>query len=80
MLWGYGMHTCFSAHINRAVIPASLKPLIVKTGLRRAADHRFRNDSWWNGADTESVFSLRIALGAQQKLSVRNRPEKQTYA
>jgi cytochrome P450 len=37
MLWGYGMHTCFGAHINRAVMPAILKPLLAKPGLRRAA-------------------------------------------
>jgi cytochrome P450 len=37
MLWGYGMHACFGAYINRAVIPAILKPLLAKPGLRRAA-------------------------------------------
>jgi cytochrome P450 len=37
ILWGYGMHTCFGAHINRAVMPAILKPLLAKPGLRRAA-------------------------------------------
>ncbi|MCI0598104.1 MAG: cytochrome P450 [Beijerinckiaceae bacterium] len=37
ILWGYGMHGCFGAHINRAVIPAILKPLFIKPGLRRAA-------------------------------------------
>ena len=37
MLWGYGMHTCFGAYINRAVMPAILKPLLAKPGLRRAA-------------------------------------------
>jgi cytochrome P450 len=37
MLWGYGMHTCFGAHINRAVMPAILKPLLAKPGLRRTA-------------------------------------------
>jgi cytochrome P450 len=36
MLWGYGLHTCFGAHINRAVLPALLKPLLAKPGLRRA--------------------------------------------
>lgn len=36
MLWGYGMHTCFGAQINRAVIPAILKPLLARPGLRRA--------------------------------------------
>jgi cytochrome P450 len=36
MLWGYGLHTCFGAYINRAVMPAILKPLIAKPGLRRA--------------------------------------------
>jgi cytochrome P450 len=35
MLWGYGMHACFGAYINRAVIPAILKPLLAKPGLRR---------------------------------------------
>lgn len=36
IIWGYGMHTCFGAQINRAVIPAILKPLIAKKDLRRA--------------------------------------------
>jgi cytochrome P450 len=33
MLWGYGMHTCFGQHINRAVIPQILKPLLKRGGL-----------------------------------------------
>ena len=36
ILWGDGLHTCFGAHINQAVIPAMLKPLLAKPGLRRA--------------------------------------------
>ena len=36
MLWGYGMHSCFGAHINRVVIPQMLKPLLALPGLRRA--------------------------------------------
>jgi cytochrome P450 len=44
MLWGYGMHTCFGAHINRAVMPAILKPLLAKPGLRRAAGDAGRID------------------------------------
>lgn len=36
ILWGYGLHSCFGAYINRAVIPAILKPLLCKPGLRRA--------------------------------------------
>jgi cytochrome P450 len=36
ILWGYGLHTCFGAHINRVAIPALLKPLLRKPGLRRA--------------------------------------------
>ncbi|MBX9748851.1 MAG: cytochrome P450 [Roseococcus sp.] len=35
MLWGYGMHHCFGAQINRAVIPQMLKPLLQREGLRR---------------------------------------------
>jgi cytochrome P450 len=34
--WGYGMHTCFGDAINRAVIPAILKPLLMRKNLRRA--------------------------------------------
>lgn len=34
--WGYGMHTCFGAAINCAVIPAILKPLLLRKNLRRA--------------------------------------------
>src|ERR1044072_4897105 len=36
ILWGYGMHTCFGAYINRAVMPEILKPLLAKPGSRRA--------------------------------------------
>ena len=35
MLWGYGMHACFGAHINRAVLPQMLKPLLRCEGLCR---------------------------------------------
>jgi len=38
MLWGYGMHVCFGQHINRAALPAMLKPLLARPNLRRAAD------------------------------------------
>ena len=34
--WGVGLHTCFGAAINRAVIPAMLKPLLARPNLRRA--------------------------------------------
>jgi cytochrome P450 len=44
IIWGYGMHACFGAHINRAVIPAILKPLLAKPGLRRAAGAAGRID------------------------------------
>lgn len=36
MTWGYGMHQCFGAHINRQIIPAVLKPLLQQKNLRRA--------------------------------------------
>jgi cytochrome P450 len=45
ILWGYGMHECFGAHINRAVLPAILKPLILKSGLRRAPGEAGRIDT-----------------------------------
>lgn len=44
MLWGYGLHTCFGATINRAVIPAILRPLLTLPGLRRAAGDAGRID------------------------------------
>jgi cytochrome P450 len=37
ILWGYGLHTCFGAYINRAVIPAMLLPVLARPNLRRAA-------------------------------------------
>ena len=37
ILWGDALHVCFGAHINAAVIPAILKPLLTKNNLRRAA-------------------------------------------
>ncbi len=43
--WGYGMHTCFGAVINRAVIPAILKPLLQQKNLRRAEGNAGQIDS-----------------------------------
>jgi cytochrome P450 len=45
MLWGYAMHTCSGAAINRAIIPALLKPLLKQNNLRRAAGPAGRIDS-----------------------------------
>jgi cytochrome P450 len=36
IIWGYGLHTCFGAAINEAIIPAVLKPLLQRSNLRRA--------------------------------------------
>jgi cytochrome P450 len=36
MLWGYGMHTCFGDYLNRTTLPAILRPLLEREGLRRA--------------------------------------------
>jgi cytochrome P450 len=36
MHFGYGLHTCFGIHINRALLPLMLKPLLKQPGLRRA--------------------------------------------
>lgn len=44
ILWGYGLHACFGAHINRAVLPAMLKPLLAQQNLRRAQGPRGRID------------------------------------
>lgn len=44
MLWGYGLHRCFGDAINRAAIPALLKPLLARPGLRRAAGAAGRID------------------------------------
>jgi cytochrome P450 len=34
--FGYGLHQCFGIHINRAVLPLMLKPLLQRDNLRRA--------------------------------------------
>lgn len=34
--WGYGMHRCFGDAINKAIIPAILKPVLKQNNLRRA--------------------------------------------
>lgn len=36
MHFGYGLHTCFGRYINLVQIPAILKPLLKRNGLRRA--------------------------------------------
>ncbi|WP_342152799.1 cytochrome P450 [Methylorubrum sp. SB2] len=45
ILWGEGLHTCFGAHVNRVLIPAILKPLLARPGLRRAAGPLGRIDT-----------------------------------
>ncbi|MEG3175165.1 cytochrome P450 [Sphingomonas sp. RB3P16] len=45
LLWGYGLHSCFGAHINRATIPGILKPLLARPGLRRAPGAAGRIDT-----------------------------------
>jgi cytochrome P450 len=37
MLWGYGLHACSGAYINRVTLPQVLKPLLARPNLRRAA-------------------------------------------
>ena len=36
MHFGYGLHTCFGIHINHALLPLMLKPLLRRANLRRA--------------------------------------------
>ncbi len=36
LLWGYGFHECFGAHINYAVLPVMLRPVLARENLRRA--------------------------------------------
>ena len=43
--WGSGMHRCFGDAINRAVIPAMLKPLLAQENLRRAPGNIGRIDT-----------------------------------
>jgi cytochrome P450 len=45
ILWGYGLHTCFGAWLNRATLPALLKPLLARHGLRRAQGASGRIDT-----------------------------------
>jgi cytochrome P450 len=44
LLWGYGLHACFGAYLNRATLPTILKPLLLRPGLRRAAGPAGRID------------------------------------
>ncbi|GEO98794.1 cytochrome P450 [Methylobacterium haplocladii] len=44
ILWGDGLHTCFGAQVNHALIPTILKPLLQKPCLRRAAGPAGRID------------------------------------
>ena len=45
MLWGYAMHTCSGAYINRAIIPTLMRPLLQQNNLRRASGAAGRIDS-----------------------------------
>jgi cytochrome P450 len=41
MHFGYGLHTCFGQYVNRVQIPAILKPLLKRPGLRRAGEMQY---------------------------------------
>jgi cytochrome P450 len=45
MLWGYGLHTCFGRHINRAVVPRLLKHLLAAGRPRRVQGAAGRIDT-----------------------------------
>lgn len=36
ILFGYGLHQCFGLHMNKRLLPLTLKPLLKQSGLRRA--------------------------------------------
>src|SRR4051812_27623575 len=49
MHFGYGLHTCFGMHINKALLPLMLKPLLKRERLRRAqgpAGHLRKNGAF----------------------------------
>ena len=60
MLWGYAMHTCSGAYINRAIIPALLKPLLQRRNLRRAEGPAGQIDS----AGTPFPVHMHVAFDA----------------
>ena len=56
--WGYGLHSCAGAYLNRAVLPAMLKPLLAQPGLGRAEGQPGRIDR----ADTPFVSHLHVVF------------------
>ena len=61
ILWGFGLHTCFGAHINQAAIPAMLKSLLKQRKLRRAEGAAGRIDT----GDTPFPQHLRVCFDAE---------------
>jgi cytochrome P450 len=41
MHFGYGLHTCFGQYVNLVQIPGILKPLLKRSGLRRAGELQY---------------------------------------
>ena len=60
--WGYGLHSCAGAYLNRAVLPAMLKPLLAQPGLGRAEGERGRIDR----ADTPFVSHLHLVFASDR--------------
>ena len=60
IIWGYGLHACFGAHINRVTLPGLLKPLLARQGLRRAAGPAGQIDT----AGTPFPVHLHVAFDA----------------
>jgi cytochrome P450 len=62
MLWGYGLHSCFGAWLNQTSLPAVLKPLLRRDGLRRAPGAAGRIDN----AGTPFPVHLQVAFDPVQ--------------
>ncbi|MGH6834607.1 MAG: hypothetical protein ACREC9_03465 [Methylocella sp.] len=58
-LHSFGLHGRFGAYINRAVLPASLEPLVTRPGLRRSAGNADQIDT----AGTQFPKQFRVERG-----------------
>ncbi|TVQ91141.1 MAG: cytochrome P450 [Chromatiaceae bacterium] len=59
LLWGHGLHACRGRHINRAVLPLLLRPLLAALDLRRSRGRAGQIDY----AGTPFPAHLRVAFG-----------------
>ena len=76
ILWGYGIHACFGAYLNRANIPAILKPLLAKRTCAARRGRRARSTRRTRPSPSISISSMMSDPGGREWQRLSSSPSR----